>query len=102
MNNLNFGKGRIIFERARGYIQSVQFLMMLAITIKLYDIPLVWLLTGIVCGVVVIVLFMRFDIKKNMPAEYNWTWEVNPAYQKLLAILEKLLARIEALEKRLR
>lgn len=99
-NNINFGKGRIVFERARGYLQSLQFLMNLAITIKLFSIGWIWIAVGFVLLSFAVFFFMRFDIKRNMPAEYKWSWEMNPAWQEQMQKIDLLLEKVDKLEKR--
>lgn len=100
-NNINFGKGRIVFERARGYLQSLQFIMNLAITVKLFDIGLIWIAVGFVALSFAVFFFMRFDIKKNMPAEYKWSWEMNPAWQEKRRDDKILAEKVDLLLKKL-
>jgi hypothetical protein len=94
----NFGKERYIYTRARDYIFNFTFLFQQATNIiiwmKLGEITVVQiLLFGIPSVVLLIFLFirfMRFDVKRNIPAEFAWTWRVNPAYQELLNEIREL------------
>lgn len=96
-NNFNFGKERIITERGRAYVQTVmfifQFAMIFALTIKSYNPKWYWLVAiGIIMivAMVLFVRFMRFDIERNIPAEYEWTWNMNPEWQKHKHLVEKI------------
>lgn len=99
-NSINFGKGRIVFERARGYLQSLQFLMNLAITVKLFSIGWIWIAVGLLVVSIAAFFFMSFDVKKNMPAEYDWAWRINPAWQEQMQKIDLLLEKVEKLEER--
>lgn len=96
-NEFNFGKGRYVFDRGKNYIQSalyfVQFGMQVATVVKLYAIgekALALGIGGLALCVAGFIWFMRFDIRENLPAEHGWVWRINPAYQELIARLERI------------
>ncbi len=98
LTEFNFGKERYIYTRARDYIFNFTFLFQQATNIiiwmKLGEITVMQMfLFGIPSVVLLIILFvrfMRFDVKRNIPAEFAWTWRVNPAYQDIIKEIKEL------------
>lgn len=103
--NGDLGLARIATERARSYLtvilQITQWLMTLFIYLKTTNPGTVFLamLTLVsLSSVYWFYRFMKFDFKVGMSAEYGKTWEINPAYQKLLQELEEIRKSLKKLE----
>lgn len=103
VDSFNFGKERYIYTRARDYIFNLTFLFQQATNIVVWmTLGKVTVLQTLLFGIPTIVFFMflfwrfmRFDVKKNIPAEFAWTWRVNPAYQEMLNEIKKLRKELE-------
>ena len=101
-SEFNFGKQKAIAERVRGYVQTVawilQFGMMTALTIKSFNLGWYWLgslgVIGIIAGLL-FVKFMRFDIKRNLPAELGWLFSINPEFQALREDVREIKEKLE-------
>lgn len=108
ITEFNFGKERVIFERARGYVmlvlQFVQFAMIFMVWIKTSDwgyLYLVFMIGSIPLSIWLLFRLMNFDVKKNMPAEYEWTWSINPEWQKHKQQIETMAQTIQRIENEL-
>lgn len=99
------GLRKVAAERAKSYILTVfqltQWLMTLAIYLATAK-PNGFILMGItsagLCSVYFFWKFMKFDFKVGMAAEYGKTWEINPAYQKLLQEIAEIRKSVKKLE----
>lgn len=99
------GLRKVAAERAKSYILTVfqltQWLMTLAIYLTTAK-PNGFILTGIIsvgfCSIYFFWKFMKFDFKVGMAAEYGKTWEINPAYQKLLQEITEIRKSVKKLE----
>ena len=104
----NFGKGRYIYTRARDYIFNVTFLFQQATNIVIWmTFGKITLLQALAFGIpsalllaFLFIRFMHFDIKKNIPAEFAWTWKINPAYQELISELKEIRNELSRLQQK--